>query len=682
MLRILYNDRLLDINPDQTFTLSFQGADLTQLGVRSDAFSDTWELPTTANNRDAFGLIDNPQGSLDAAYTSASCLIYQDNTILLVGVGRVVGCDINTIRLEVSGSIGGFIDTVGAKLTTELELDIEYLWDSVQLNNGIEYDTGLVQYALCDNGYLTNLQVQGTTNSICEGFRPWFKYGLLVKVIFEQNGYTVNMPTGAAFDNIFITGGIRHHDATFIANGATELLLAFSAYGTGTNTRITPTVVKAGYWDNTAKEYNYQGGCYVNIDISFEVEVNGPTLQATPAQLFIESNNGRVYTEYNFPLLTTSIYQATITRSFTLWMEPFDELYFRVVTNGFTSMDFGGADAEKNYLRITPVDLNPPLAAITARCLPELPVVNLLADFCNRFGLFIRINETTRQVSFDRITNLQLTPLKDWSDKVVTPIKSLAPTQYRTEFTYGSLAQNNWFRNRNNVGDGKFVSQINAAELEQDAFQSDVELGSISTIHQNLITSPVYAVFTQKGGDVSPYFVGGNYPFGRIAVYDGMLFKSLRDGTKFLPPRGGVTNAINTNTGWLNIKFSDIYDWRYDGFTCAWFDLVDLPAEQYPSGMTVLWPLGNTTNIDRVHYPNFEKVYWQPLLDAYQSVIQSIIQKPRVDKVLVKLDISDLTNFDFSRAVTINGVKYYVNLIDQFNAVTNEPVVCELVRIP
>lgn len=691
MLRLIYNGTLLDINPEQSMVLSFQGADLTQLGVRSDAFSETWELPATANNRAALGIIDDFNGSLDAAYTTVPCNVYSDNTLILIGFARVVGTDVNVIRLELTGAIGGFVDAIGSQLTTQLELGIFESWDNAQLNSFIWNTGALVAYALCDNGYLANLQTQGTNNTLCEGFRPWFNYAMLIERIFESYDYQVTLPQGQVFDRVHITGGMRHNDQNFIDNGLTEMLLPATSYGTGTNTRITPTVVKQGFWNDTTKEYDYYGNsnqlgvypgaCYVDIEISFSFNVSGPSLQTDPAKFWIESNSGLVYTEYNFPLLTTTSFTGLVTRKFTLWVGAYDQLYFRVETNGSTSMTIGGSDPKLNYLRIIPVDLNPPLSNITARCLPELLVNDLLADFCNRFGLLVSINEATRQVVFRQLNRLNLEAQADWSDKLASPLNSIFPNQYRSEFTYGNLALNNWFRNRNGIGDGKLTSSINGADVEADAFTSQVEMGVSSTIHQGVLPTQAYYTVEQTSGDISPYFTGGNYPFSRTAVYDGMLFYSLRDGTKFLPPRGGRTSAINVNTGWENAWFGGVYKFRYDGFTCAWFEDAELSEDQYPSGLEVLWPLGNTTTISSYHFPNFERVYWQPLLDEYQDVVQRIIARPRIDKVLIKLTPADVSNFDFSRPVTINGIRYYVNLIDQYDAVSNQPTVVELLRI-
>lgn len=678
MIRIIYNGYLLDINPDQSMVLSFQGADLTQLGIRSDAYSETWELPATANNRAALGIIDDFNGSLDAAYTTVPCNVYSDNTLILIGFARVVGTDVNVIRLELTGAIGGFVDGIGALDVGELDVTFDHVWNLTSFNDNHDpADTSLdVRYCLNDTGYLSELQTSEFNRVPFENFRPWFNYRYVIEKLFEADDYAVTLPNIEALNDVFISGGIRHPDRNLIENGACILEFPDTFFN---GVRINPNVIQQGFWDSTARAFVYDKPCYltVSIDVNFNATTSSPVTDVFFRTL---QTGGTTSNFFEFASEFTGSQNWPLKYTYTCYFDG-SELYFQTF---ITSL----ADVAKviGRVTITPLDLLAYDNQLTFRCLPSITGNDLLADFCNRFGLFVTINEATSQVTFKPQTNLALQAQADWSSKLASPLNSIAPNQYRSEFTYGNLARQNWYRNRNNIGDWYLTSEINGADAERDAFTSAFDLGTSGSTLRVTLTSGVYTQFTEDSNtNVKVYNSSTSFPSGWVAIFNGMLFQSLKDGAKDDPPFARIQNVSGTISGdWNLVNYVDLYKLAYDKLTVATLIQGSAVNANWGAGLDVVFDTRSAStfvNITDIWYPDYEEMNWDRLLERYYGPVQSTIARPRIDKVLIKLTPADVSNFDFSRPVTINGIRYYVNLIDQYDAVSNQPTVVELLRI-
>jgi len=92
-INLLINGQLADIDPDQTFAITYQSADLSDLGSRTAPYSTTWALPMSLNNCKLFGQIQDANGNTTFGNTQQRCLVYKDNTLLLDGYIVVTDTD-------------------------------------------------------------------------------------------------------------------------------------------------------------------------------------------------------------------------------------------------------------------------------------------------------------------------------------------------------------------------------------------------------------------------------------------------------------------------------------------------------------------------------------------------------------------------------------------------------------
>jgi hypothetical protein len=698
MIRIIYDGQELDINPKQDFFLSFTGANLTSLGARSDAYSNTFELPTTSKNRLALGLIESTEGSTKAAFISKPCQIYDDNTLLLNGIARVPDTDTNIIRLEIAGAIGGLIALAGDKSIREYTFAnnaggvdnyyTHYNYAEIDLNIN-DREGFYIRYALFNNGSLYSPSTKSGLyrNTPLTGivpnfyFQPWFSVLGVFNKAFASYGYELfadGLPDEA---KTAVIGGLAPHgsqafinsgtavwntaDQTFTAvpfpgntytiqaNALVEGATTYGGWNVSTNEFTAPTGFKAGWYKVSYRIFKQDvGGDYAG---TISIKYNGYTWNSTNA--FITNDGDKI-----------------IERSVTIYLDDFTTPTISFEVNVYSidgaTLKFAGLGNDAYYLKFEPVDRLPVGGLITARCLPDVSLLDLLKDYANRYGLFIKIDDFGKTVTFAAFDNLNQTPTIDWTEKVGSNNNAASVGQYRSLFTYGTLAKQNWFRNAGDLGPAYIPTNVYGAQLTQDSYTSKADIG-IDFGYAIVAQMSVYELVTVKDGvDVFAWSPTAVYTDQQYVWFNSMLFKNTGVSTAGDDPRDHMTlinidDLFNFKDAILIGNITKANDWQ---FSVAYNNV---------AGDTFALPNGG----DNAQV-QFALQYWNHLLNTYQSAILRILYEPRMDKMLLRLNTFDVNNIDFSKPVSINGINYYVNLIDQYDPVHQGLVICELVQIP
>lgn len=660
MIRIIYNGAELDVEPDSQLQLSYRASDLSELGTRGDTFSTTYELPFTSNNRIAFGFADRNFGQLDAASEWRPCQIYNNDTLVLNGFARLNGVR-KPYELFVVGALIGIRNAYEGVALDQIPLGETYAPKQTNLTN-------LVAYPRLADGALDSV----TTNQRIPfiGRTPFVNLRLYAHYLLERLGYTVVDTVASGLQlSTYIGGEIRHAQEEFSQQSEVfDLTPGF--YTAGTDIPLTPQL-GSKYTVTNGWTSPYAG--YVQVDWQFVVTPNPGNihsmqlLEGTTA--IARQNNNDTQDAFSY--------------QFTTYISGGLKLFLRAQTDITIRGD------RTAQLKLTPLDLVGPNQQLTARNLPDTEPWQIIKEYCNRFGKLLTVNEDSRTITFQDLAGLDATNKAiDWTDKVCTD-EQVWNGYEETKFNYGNFARNNWYRNAGTEGAFAIVSLV-GNETNKDVYTSiyATPLDQRANV-QTVLSSPVVQRFVPQAGLSIDYYNQSNaYPAGRDIVTErGDFFRARID-----VPAGGVnpydyTIPQNAFNPWTRRSLSDVYQ-SYQGVSLI-CSLVNTSGFLAPfntaNGITIRTPLGGGTNVANITndlIPVFALLHWSNLIPLYQEVVQRMVLQPRIDRVLMLLNIGDVSNINFGVPYLVDGCYYYLSLIDQYTVDKDTPTICELVRIP
>lgn len=728
MLRITYDGKELDIDISQDMFMSYASTDLSNLSVREGGFNNTWQLPATANNLAVFGNLNEPTGSLDAAYVFKPVMIYNDGTAVFNGLGRVTEVRMNAISLLVVDALGGLASLLDTKLedlkwfsldgpegsmTTELGVNNrEWLDDSTSL-----YVTGhnvISVFAKIYNGFTERIFRDAGGSVAPEtvpmaALSPWFNLRRLTQLTLEKLGYNVFIDEPSELEKMTYIGGTqRASDGRFLtyqdtASGADEPFFWQPAAGPAAE-QVVPLRFSNGVGDNNRITMHATAQGVMRVRVRCKIKYLRPPNEPSIGLRLKYQSSYRTYNAYELRLTIVSnseqTYQLDQTMLFRL-----DELGQTATPNTEQWLELrafiiaGGSgdnyiQIEANDLSISfePLDLLADMAPLTGRCVGDLTCGDLITEYMNRFGKLINVNESSKLVVFGNISSLAVIGRAvDWTQKMCVPdgLKMVGP--YETTFIYGDLAQRNTYANEGGLGGGILVTETTTGEVEREVYASpftvlpDVQqtlnaLNALGTIMPDFerTNDDDYELYTSTRGYIDNDLVYCRNGWIRVTYNTGSpetrpypypyVYNSSR-----LDPPAPITQWRPVDVPYqINHVPGIALMYTPDGATPL------LKAGVYNDAATTL-QVQDATDIPT---PLFAAMFWQPLLNSYYAPLATALARPRVDKYYVQLSVADVANLDFSRPVLINGAYYYIVLIDQLDIVNpSRPTPVVLLRL-
>jgi hypothetical protein len=185
----------IDTYKEEPISLTYNIADIMDIGARNSSFSKTIKVPETSNNRKLFGDISNL--SVDASFNpnkKSKAYIMVDTIVVLEGYLQLrkayVDRDANKAEYEVViyADNDNFFKEIGDNYLTDLNVsELDHMWDKTTIEASWTYDwTKGFYYPLIDYG--SNWEL-GSINTKVADLKPSMNVKYLLDKIFRAAGY-------------------------------------------------------------------------------------------------------------------------------------------------------------------------------------------------------------------------------------------------------------------------------------------------------------------------------------------------------------------------------------------------------------------------------------------------------------------------------------------------------------
>ncbi len=666
-------DQLCDLQGDEKIEVDYTIFDITKVESRGGARSYSFELPKTDRNK---SVLENPEmvnNLSQVPYTRLKCRCYVDGVDTLIRF-----CEVSSVKSSYSirlyGGNSDLFANIKDKKLRELDLsEYDHFWVLSEIVQNTSNADGII-YPIIDyhldspNSYINN------SNSVVRAdfiLPSVFVNGLLVK-IFGDTEYsftneiesdTISLILPYIGDTLIRDRDARKYEATFTVN---------TPYSTSVNMPPLPSV-SVGIWIKfdsvTNADTNYGNywkhgnfnpfsfGAYTNIFLRFAEKVkftveydlqfvgdgydNSTEIDfVTDFSAFLSNQLGATW-QVVFSPDTTNDWGV----SGEFIMETID------VAGWLTDADYSNClmlfsprsltIKAGSYVRIKDVTIlqdgllkyigsyQQKNYLTVGQILPDMLQSDFLKAYMQMFCLLPVIDEANKRVSlikFDKL--LQNTPnCYDWSNKL-----DLTEDAEIT-FIEDNYAQNNNFKYTQDGDEPKPIGTDGVITIRNQNLEKEKEKDIIE-----LIFAGTNSVQRCEGLQVDNIgiFLNGEHKEVRI-------------------PRILVADIISNTT---NISLTD-----------------DISAAVIPADCSIPYFIDASQT--------FNLGFGNNLLDNYYDLLSQVLSRVKLVKILVRLNVSDISQLDFTRPVFIQKYEsyFYISSIKGFSYTESKSTLVELVKI-
>ena len=685
MIYELYlNGEKADVRQDLGVQLNFNIDDINKFGSRDTSFSKTIVLPGTANNNKLLGFVAD-MGSFNtfdagAANIGANFNVAQttkaelrgNGLLLIKGVFRLLSIvkDKDIIEYEgaVFGELGGFIAAIGNGKLEDLDFsDYDHVynraaivgsWDTI---NGSGY-----YYPLIDYGTHSSADIYGIVKAKVDynylTFRPALYAKEYIDKIFSAGGYTYESTflNSSFFKKLIIPNnqkGIFKKEAynvqglrtTAVTTTARNVLLSYE------NTTLSADwLTNAGkneftYIGSTAQTFDYSFvGTFTLTSVtdsgwSFEIRKNGVVvytqgMSEINGQQFVYEETGTISVVTNDVITIRLIYPEVEAVSVI-----YDELTFRIFnsSNPWVEVTLNGA-----------IEIS-----------QTIPKGIMQKDFftwiIKMFNLYVTEDkEKSNHLIIEPYIDYYDTDTIDWTYKVardkawqIKPMGMLNGRFFEYKFKDDSDFYNDGYKKKYNQSYGDRLEDT-AFQFAKDKQTIDVGFSPSPLVQYNGTDKVLPAIYKRtKGNSVDQEeLVDSNI---RILMAKKMSCSSwnIRNGKTTSSPNLGASLIVYGYAGHFDDPVNPAKDINFGAAEEIYFD-----------------PNSYTSN-------NLFNDYWSEYISEIADKDSKILS------CYVHLTPLDIAQLDFSKAVMIDGIRFRLNKIEDFDYTNNELVRVELLKI-
>lgn len=699
MIEIIAGQYKFDVTNEVGIPLTYQIADIKDIGSRNTSFSKTITLPGTLNNNKLFGMFFSPQKFIDKNLSlsqpdanvgtyfnpniSTDIQLFKDGMQIFTGTMKLLQVNktegVFEYEVALFGELGGLYFAIKNFNGRRLRLE-DLGWNPTTLDT---YD---------DTRITTWSQIGVIGNE--EVVYPYINYANQISPDIEVRNYRPAYPLFGAFKKMFaklgytITGGWFDTDAMqnslFIPNNNENLLMFTNKYINDTPLNGTYSVSLTGV--TTALKMN---GIGLSTDISFNATnceytysgIKDLTLNFN-ANYNFDFSGGGANTRINFTLLmvlngssflavNSSVWTSGNTRHINLSINksvnllPTDKISFLLFTSSnvgsstiTTSNVNGGIIALATEFTTTEQVYNQPID-YDLNCPRNVYMDELFTSFCKLFNLYVTESKYNKKELNIRpyIEFYNGNSTLNWSDKFdnenykVLPISEITPNIYNFKWKPDKDYLNEKY--------DKQYGQTMADYIETSGFESTkgeekIELMfSPSHIYGIGVDDKVTTgIFKRDSGGNLPLNSNIRLVFLKVLPCD---THKLFDGATYL---GALSEYC----------YAGMTDDPYNGGILVSGDRLNLgfasPAEVYydlPSGSGVS--------------TSFYSIYWSPYIG------EMIDSSNLMLNCKLHLNTVDLFRLNFANYINIHGLDYKLNAIKDIDVNTNEMANVELIKV-
>lgn len=670
MNELIINNRRVDLGENTNIGLTFSANNIGELQNRQGNFSNTFKLPTTKNNKEIFEWSHLQTSSSLMPYQTLKAT-YKQNGIEIVsdGLAEINNVDNNYYYVNVYSGNLDLMGSIGELTVGQLyENDIVYNWNLTN-NIAIRDKSRYYIYPLIgwrkDVTFFTTSTIDVRQMLPCAVVQEMFnrlssKIGYSftgnylsssdhLNMVLTPNDFTIPKADAITTSQNLKTKALGQYEFNTIPSGtAISYFKYFPAFRNENKIvdfnigAFKPTVNKIGtlkfsgqyqaFKDsgNNAKDY------YLNVSIidENEVDVYGPIIYGpypsgtteividieTPEMTFLS-------TKYYKAKINAQIQQAKNETKFQLY--EYDKInyipYIKVLSfeNGVLitkTIPNSPIDTLPHYLTFTP---SPKIAyntPINFTKIFTMKVKDVLKDILNLRAIIIQTNNYTKTISFNSFEDVNL------NKSIAKDWSNKIQNSTSMSFKFGNYAKKN-----------NFLFKEDTDKVFNLDFYGDYYF---NLSNQNLDEEKTVVKLAH------PYTPWGNR-------FNGYVIPTI--------------NGLKDNTNeWLKS------DWRLLNLNIQStnFDV------NYTDGTTTL---PQTTFIPFCNVPTFGQ-----LVPKYYPTIKSILESPKVIKIVANLNVTDISDLDFSIPIQIQRPDlnlsgyFYINKIENYKGNLTS---CEIIEI-
>jgi hypothetical protein len=682
MIELFIEGQPVSINENFSTLISYAIDDIREFGTKNTSFSKTIILPGDKRNNKLFGNIFDVSGANDYdpslpniginfnAAVAASAYLFQDNIQIVKGIVQMleIVTDNGFIEYEVfiTGELGGFAAKMGNNKLEDLDFsgnshvysiaNITASWNNASQGSGY-------YYPLIDYGNASAAK----HNWIYRTFRPAMFAKEYIDKIFAAAQYSYDC---ALFDTNRFKSIIIPSNLKSVFTSSQDLIRVsspdpniFSAIGFTPFDQIKWDTQQLAAAVTTSDGVTFTYGGSQTLQVTATATLYGFYRGSSDYVLGIYKNNVLVQSDSVPASLSGSSFFKTIVLNFTL--NTGDQFYIAGIAN---------PDFSINYEVIYSVGAGFTLISASAELIEaglgdtvdmnvNLPKNILQKDFISSivklFNLYIFEDPLNDKV-------LQIKPFidfylgaasVDWSLKLdrskpikIKPMSELNARYYEFNFKDDSDYWNDLYKKRYNQNYGSLIYD---SEYE---FAKEVEKVEVIFAGTPLIgysgEDKVYSTIFKRSGEVTG--TGEESVDCAIRI---LLAKKITGVTSY--------NILDTD-GTTNLGTQTAYG--YAGH----FDDPDAPSSDIqfgvPKELFYQVPSGSI-NVNQFN------VYWS----SYMAEITD--KDSRLLTGTFKLDYKDIYSLNFSSFIYVDGVKFRLNKIEDFNATNEDTCKVELLKI-
>jgi hypothetical protein len=659
----------LDLDTNTIISTTKRVANIGTL-ERQSSFTNKLNLPTTANNLAAIGMV---QGSDDSTkkYIKQTGSVYANGIEIMNAAQFSFESLSDRIELLINSDNAVFFDAIKKTLINDIDMaDLDHLWSKTEMINSInnDFNDGYI-YGIHDSGY----QSQFTSSLNCYGIVPSIFVKYLFQKIGETFGYTF---TGDIFNTSYFENlvmpvigcnvgerNIEELKCSYITNVPYTMTNAFQSriYDYYNIVKGTDGNVFSDKWnvnpDGNIYYFHIPGNYRVTLDYDFSLIPEDPNGEIyVAAELVIKA-----YQELN--AVTTLMGEVAIQKGdevgnytgqlvLDIPFESFIETTLNPNTNGsentevkvYVDYRYGGADYFNpiyfviNYLSFNIEEITSAKVSHYNRLynvqesLPKWTCGKFLKEISNLFGIIPIVNEydkTIRLMLFNEL-NANKTIAKNWQSKI-----DLANDPVYT-FKIDGYGQLNTFQYLPDSTFGYSINIVNESLPKEVAYiKSEFNYSTFS----RLLNKNFNTIFLNN---YDPEIqITSNFTYKNMMKFNGKVRVAFlfRQNTQVIYSSFGESN-VSQNT---NIPFLGFETQSFQTFSLDWNYL----------------------------YETF-----------YKSLFQGITNNILKIELTFRLTEFDIQDFDFSIPVYLENPSgyYYVQEIKDFTS-SSESTSVELLRI-
>jgi hypothetical protein len=685
MIYELYlNGEKADVRQDLGVQLSFNIDDINKFGSRDTSFSKTIVLPGTANNNKLLGFVAD-MGSFNtfdagAANIGANFNVAQttkaelrgNGLLLIKGVFRLLSIvkDKDIIEYEgaVFGELGGFIASIGNGKLEELDFsDYDHVYNRDAIVNSWDTINGSgYYYPLIDYGTHSSADIYGIVKAKVDynylTFRPALYAKEYIDKIFSAGGYTYDSTflNSSFFKKLIIPNNqkgifkkegynVQGLRTTAVTTTARNVLLSYEN-----------TTLSADWLTNAGKnEFTYIGSTAQTFDYSFvgtftltsatdqgwsfEIRKNGVVIltqgmSEINGQQFVYEETGTISVVTNDVITIRLTYPEVEAVSVI-----YDELTFRIF------------NSSNPWVEVT---LNGNIEI--SQTIPKgIMQKDFFTWIIKMFNLYVTEDkERSNHLIIEPYIDYYGNDTIDWTYKVardkawqIKPMGMLNGRFFEYKFKEDTDFYNDGYKKKYNQSYGDRLEDT-AFQFAKDKQTIDVGFSPSPLVQYNGTDKVLPAIYKRtKGNSVDQEeLVDSNI---RILMAKKMSCSSwnIRNGKTTSSPNLGASLIVYGYAGHFDDPVNPTKDINFGAAEEIYFD-----------------PNSYTSN-------NLFNDYWS------EYIAEIADKDSKILSCYVHLTPLDIAQLDFSKAVMIDGIRFRLNKIEDFDYTNNELVKVELLKI-